>query len=66
MRRAGICGSSPSPPIYNDLRVTDDELRLYRAALSKALNSVSRGESILVPETLNDEQTVFAVDPLDL
>ncbi|MBW3596640.1 MAG: hypothetical protein KY475_05130 [Planctomycetes bacterium] len=48
--------------VYNDPRVSDDDLRLYRAALSKAINSVSRAEEIILPAALDDEQTIYEVD----
>src|SRR5438309_1123762 len=43
-------------------KVLDADLRLYQAALSKLLNSVSWKEKIVVPEAVDAAKTVFAVD----
>jgi serine/threonine-protein kinase len=43
-------------------KVSDDNLRVYQAALSKLLNSVSWKERIVVPEPVDEGKTVFAVD----
>jgi hypothetical protein len=48
--------------LYNNPSVSDDDLRLYRAALSKALNSLHWQKAVVVPEPIDKEQTVFAVD----
>ncbi len=49
--------------IANNPAVSDAQLRLTRAALSKALNSLSRGPRIVVPTALkNTNATVFAID----
>ena len=47
---------------HNNPKVTDAELRLYRAALSKLLNSLSWKNAIVVPEAINPIQTVLVLD----
>jgi hypothetical protein len=53
-------------PIWNNPNVTDRDLRLYRAAVSKLLNSLSRTSRLEVPPLVDsknvDEGTVFRVD----
>lgn len=51
--------------LHNDLRVLDRDLRLYRAALSKAVNSLSRVGRITRPEAVDEHQTVFVIDLKD-
>lgn len=46
----------------NYAEVTDHELRLYRAAFSKAINSLSYEPDIYVPAFVDAEQTVFRID----
>jgi serine/threonine-protein kinase len=46
----------------NNQNVTTDEVRLYRAALSKLANSLSWKKAIVVPKPIDPEQTVFQVD----
>jgi mono/diheme cytochrome c family protein len=49
--------------LYNNQSVNDDKLRLYRAAFSIAVNSLSRKSSrIIVPVSINESQTIFRVD----
>jgi serine/threonine-protein kinase len=48
--------------LHNDARVTEAELALQRAALSKLLNSLSWAESITRPEAVDEAGTVFAMD----
>ena len=48
--------------LFNNAGVSDEQLRLYRAALSKALNCMSRTNSIAVPVKVNDLATVYRVD----
>lgn len=53
--------------LYNNVEgVTELELRLYRAALAKALNSVSWQPDLVMPHALDPEQTLFRVDIRDL
>ena len=47
-------------------RVSNEILRLYRAALSKAINSLSWKPSIVIPEAIDPEGTVYAVNIADL
>jgi serine/threonine-protein kinase len=52
--------------LHNNRKVTRTELRLYRAALSKAINSLTdlegRETDIVLPKPIDEEETVFAVD----
>jgi serine/threonine-protein kinase len=43
-------------------KVRDADLRVYQAALSKLVNSVSWKEKIVVPEAVDRGKTLFAVD----
>jgi mono/diheme cytochrome c family protein len=52
--------------LHNNPKVPDGDLRVYRAALSKVLNSLSWKQRIVVPRTIDKEQTVFAIDVRDL
>jgi serine/threonine-protein kinase len=50
--------------LHNDWRnVSEDRLRMTRAALSKAINSLSRSNEIVVPRAVEgSRETVYAVD----
>jgi serine/threonine-protein kinase len=48
--------------LHNNLSVLDTELRLYRAALSKTVNALSRKGAIVVPEQVDKWGTIYAVD----
>jgi serine/threonine-protein kinase len=48
--------------IYNDSDMTDDNLRLYRAALSKVINSMHRKAQIVLPQAVDPNAVVFALD----
>jgi serine/threonine-protein kinase len=49
--------------LYNNHQhVSADELRLYRAALAKLVNSLSWKRTLVVPRAVDAEETVFAVD----
>jgi serine/threonine-protein kinase len=52
--------------LYNNPRVPDGDLPVYRAALSKAINSLSWKSDIVVPKAVDKEQTVFVIDVRDL
>jgi serine/threonine-protein kinase len=52
--------------LHNNASVSDEDLRWQRAALAKAVNSLSWKPGIVVPKALNKDQTVFAVDLRDL
>lgn len=41
---------------------TEDELEIYRQALSKLLNSLSTEPLVVVPEPIDDAKTIFRVD----
>jgi serine/threonine-protein kinase len=51
--------------LHNNKTVRDDELRLYRAALSKIANSVSWKHAIAVPRAIDDAQTILSLDLRD-
>jgi serine/threonine-protein kinase len=48
--------------VYNNPKFTDYHLRLYRAALSKVINSLSREPDIVLPQAVDPEQTVYNID----
>ncbi|QDU40819.1 Planctomycete cytochrome C [Maioricimonas rarisocia] len=48
--------------LHNNESVSDLDLRLYRAALAKAINSMSRRPGIVVPEAIDEQETIFNVD----
>jgi hypothetical protein len=48
--------------LHNNPRIFDRELRLYRAALSKAINSLSRHNRVVVPDEVDAHGTVYSVD----
>jgi len=48
--------------LYNNQYVSPDELRLYRAALAKLLNSLSWKQDLVVPKAIDPEETLFNVD----
>lgn len=45
--------------------VSDEHLRYARAALSKALNSLSRSRQIHTPKAIDEDQTIFVIDLRD-
>ncbi|MCA9052382.1 MAG: hypothetical protein KDA75_01030 [Planctomycetaceae bacterium] len=53
--------------LYNNVQgVTEMEMRLYRAALAKALNSVSWEPDLVIPHAIDPDQTLFRIDLRDL
>jgi serine/threonine-protein kinase len=52
--------------LHNNPSVSDQDLRWHRAALAKAVNSLSWKPAIVVPRALDKDETVFAVDLRDL
>jgi Planctomycete cytochrome C len=53
--------------LYNNhQQVSADELRLYRAALAKLVNSLSWKPILVIPTAIDADETVFAVDLRDL
>jgi serine/threonine-protein kinase len=48
--------------LHNNTKVSEEELRLARAGVSKLLNSLSSRRRIVVPEALGPDQAVLAVD----
>jgi hypothetical protein len=52
--------------LANSPTVSDDDLRLARAAFSKAINSLSRKARIVVPEAIGPARTILVVDLRDL
>lgn len=47
---------------HNDPRISDEDLRFNRAALSKVLNSLSWKPRIVVPEAVDQSETLYALD----
>lgn len=69
LNKATVEGDSPTDKRYfsihhlhNSNAVSAADLRLHRAALSKALNSLSTKRTIAVPQPIDDHETVFAID----
>lgn len=52
--------------LANSPRTLESDLRIFRAAFSKALNSLSWKPGIVVPRAVDAQQTIFAVDIRDL
>ncbi|HEY1377266.1 MAG TPA: hypothetical protein VGF55_10755, partial [Gemmataceae bacterium] len=52
--------------LHNNPAVSDDDLRWQRAALAKAVNSLSWKPRIVVPRPLDKAETVFVVDVREL
>lgn len=48
--------------LYNDPTVDDEQLQVTRMALAKALNSLSWEPEFVIPQAVNREQTLYAVD----
>lgn len=48
--------------LWNDPQVDERQLRLTRAALAKTLNSLSWKETLVLPEAIDADKTVFAID----
>lgn len=48
--------------LYNNPNVTDYQLRIYRAALSKAINSLHRRPQLVLPVAVDPNQVVFNID----
>ncbi len=51
--------------LHNNPQVPDDDLRVYRAALSKAVNSLSWKPRVVPPRGVDKAGTIFAVDIRD-
>ncbi len=52
--------------MHNNPLLSDEELALFKAALSKVVNSLTWESEIVVPRPVDAEQTVYAVDLRDL
>jgi mono/diheme cytochrome c family protein len=52
--------------LHNNPLLPDADIRVQRAALSKAVNSLSWKPRLVLPKALDQAQTVFAVDLRDL
>lgn len=52
--------------LHNNPSVYDEELNLYKAALSKLVNSLHQQPDIVVPRPIDPQQTVFAIDLSEL
>ena len=48
--------------LYNNPKVNTDDLRVYQAALSKALNSLSWKAGIVLPKPIDKAETIFVID----
>lgn len=48
--------------ISNNRSIDDRQMRLYRAALSKAINGMSRHNRIVVPDEVDANGTIYSVD----
>jgi serine/threonine-protein kinase len=48
--------------LHNNPKVTSNDLRLYHAALAKLLNSLSWKRAVVVPQPIDEQQTMLAVD----
>jgi serine/threonine-protein kinase len=51
--------------LHNNPRISGDDLRLARAAISKLVNSLSREREIKVPEAVDPQQTILRFDLRD-
>lgn len=52
--------------LHNIEKVKNSDMQLYRAALSKLVNSLSWKPDIIVPQAIDQHETVFAIDLRDL
>jgi Planctomycete cytochrome C len=52
--------------LHNNPRVSDAELRLYRAGVAKLLNSLSWRRALVFPKPIDKHETILAVDLRDL
>ena len=52
--------------LHNNPATTDRELRLFKAGLSKLVNSLSWEKEIVVPKPVDKEETIFVVDVREL
>jgi serine/threonine-protein kinase len=48
--------------LHNDARLAETDLRSYRAALSKVINSLTWQPRIVLPRAIDKDQTVFVID----
>ena len=52
--------------LHNNPKLHDADLRIHRAALSKAVNSLSWKPRLVLPRAIDQEQTVFVLDLREL
>ncbi|MGE0375452.1 MAG: c-type cytochrome domain-containing protein [Planctomycetaceae bacterium] len=52
--------------LHNNRSVETNDLRKYRAAFSKVVNSLSRESEIVVPKAIDEQQTIFTIDLRDV
>jgi serine/threonine-protein kinase len=52
--------------IANDPATGEADLRLYRAALSKVINSLTWESTVVLPKPIDTQKTLFAIDVSDL
>ena len=48
--------------LHNNRKVTARDLKIYRAALAKAVNSMSDQATIVLPEAIDDAKTIYRID----
>lgn len=51
--------------LWNNPDVSDEQLRIHRAAVSKLINSLSRSQQIAVPREVGPDGTILAIDLRD-
>lgn len=52
--------------LYNNPKITDDQIRLYRAGLAKMINSLSWRKAVVYPKPIDPAGTILAIDLRDL
>lgn len=52
--------------LQNNPGVTTEELRITRAALSKAVNSLSRQPRLAIPKAIDEHETLYVIDLRDV
>lgn len=48
--------------LYNNPKISSRDLRVYRAAFSKAVNSMSDQSSIVLPSAIDEEEAIYNID----
>ena len=52
--------------LHNDPAISEERLELYRAAVVKALNSLSLESDIVIPEPIDEAKTIYRFDLRDI